>query len=222
MKPISGSLRSPERKRASRVFLEACTTSVRSIALLYPKLLFKTIEKYGHGTPDDWIERHLYTPYSGKGILVMLAINLLLFGPLMVVSNLIAQQLPFNAIFLVSDPMQKWRLFANFMLYFLPFLAAAVFLGTVFLKAKKIFGRVYFADLAGSGLSGLLFLLAMYLFTPENLIVVPLALWAVGSLLWFAAVSDKRGMLALAGAASMWLLEEMRKAWLRRRLSRGA
>ena len=47
----------------------------------------------------------------------------------MVVCNLAAQQVPFNAIFLISDPMQKWRLLANFVLYFLPFLAGALFLG---------------------------------------------------------------------------------------------
>ena len=46
--------------------------------------------------------------------------SLLLFGPLMVAANLAAQQVPFNAIFLVSDPAQKWRLFANFLLYLLP------------------------------------------------------------------------------------------------------
>jgi spermidine synthase len=126
---------------------------------------------------------------------------LMLFGPLMVASSLSAQQLPFNAIFLISDPTQKWRLFANFMLYFLPFLAAAMFLGTVFLKAKKIFGRVYFADLAGSGLCGLLFLLAMYVLPPENLIVVPLLLWLAGSLLWFASLADRRGMAILAAIA---------------------
>src|ERR1700730_13037285 len=39
---------------------------------------------------------------------------LLLFGPLVAGSNLLAQQVPFNAVFLVSDPMQKWRLAANF------------------------------------------------------------------------------------------------------------
>ncbi len=43
-----------------------------------------------------------------------------------------------------------------------PFLAGAVFLGCVFLKSNRTFGRVYFADLAGSGLCGLVFLLAMY------------------------------------------------------------
>ena len=42
----------------------------------------ETVEKYGKGTPDDWIERHLYTPYSARGIALMAAVNILLFGPL--------------------------------------------------------------------------------------------------------------------------------------------
>jgi stearoyl-CoA desaturase (delta-9 desaturase) len=42
----------------------------------------ETMEKYGHGTPDDWLERNLYTRHSGKGIALMFAINLVLFGPI--------------------------------------------------------------------------------------------------------------------------------------------
>jgi stearoyl-CoA desaturase (delta-9 desaturase) len=42
----------------------------------------ETLEKYGHGTPDDWIERNLYTRYSGKGVLLMLLIDAALFGPI--------------------------------------------------------------------------------------------------------------------------------------------
>ncbi|KFI21231.1 DesA family fatty acid desaturase, partial [Nitrosococcus oceani] len=37
-------------------------------------------EKYGHGTPDDWLERNLYTKHSYAGIVLMLFINLGLFG----------------------------------------------------------------------------------------------------------------------------------------------
>lgn len=40
----------------------------------------ETLEKYGHGTPDDWIERNLYTRFPIGGILSMLAINVALFG----------------------------------------------------------------------------------------------------------------------------------------------
>jgi stearoyl-CoA desaturase (delta-9 desaturase) len=39
------------------------------------------VQQYGVGTPDDWIERRLYTPHSRLGILLMLTIDLLLFGP---------------------------------------------------------------------------------------------------------------------------------------------
>ncbi len=38
------------------------------------------VMKYGAGTPKDWIERRLYTPYPVLGIFIMLAIDLLLFG----------------------------------------------------------------------------------------------------------------------------------------------
>lgn len=38
------------------------------------------INKYGHGTPDDWIERNLYSKYETLGISLMLVIDLLLFG----------------------------------------------------------------------------------------------------------------------------------------------
>ena len=137
-----------------------------------------------------WFERH----WQGVAMAA-----LLLFGPLVVASNLLAQQIPFNAIFLLSDPSQKWRLFGSFLLYMLPFLAGAFFLGTVFLKAKAIFARVYFADLTGSGLCGLLFLLGMYALTPENLLYLPLALWLAGGALWFVATGQPR-VIAVLGA----------------------
>jgi len=41
----------------------------------------QTMLSYGKGTPNDWIERKLYVPYNFYGILLMLAIDLVLFGP---------------------------------------------------------------------------------------------------------------------------------------------
>jgi stearoyl-CoA desaturase (delta-9 desaturase) len=40
----------------------------------------ETLDKYGHGTPNDWIERHLYTKHSALGVSLMLVIDVLLFG----------------------------------------------------------------------------------------------------------------------------------------------
>ncbi len=139
----------------------------------------------------DWFER------NWRGVA---ALSLLTFGPLMVAANLIAQQIPFNAIFLISDPDQKWLLLANFLLYFTPFLAGALFIGTVLLRSRRAFARVYFADLAGSGICGLSVLGAMYLLPPENLIAAPLALWAIGALLWFIGQADRRSIVLLGVA----------------------
>lgn len=42
----------------------------------------ETLDRYGLGTPDDWIERHLYTPHSAWGIYSMFLINVICFGPI--------------------------------------------------------------------------------------------------------------------------------------------
>jgi stearoyl-CoA desaturase (delta-9 desaturase) len=40
----------------------------------------ETIQKYGHGTPDDWMEKNVYTGFSWAGMILMLFIDVLLFG----------------------------------------------------------------------------------------------------------------------------------------------
>ncbi len=40
----------------------------------------ETMEKYGHGTPDDWMERNVYTRFSWQGVALMLIIDFMLFG----------------------------------------------------------------------------------------------------------------------------------------------
>jgi stearoyl-CoA desaturase (delta-9 desaturase) len=42
----------------------------------------ETLQRYGHGTPNDWIENHLYTPLQKLGIVVMLLTDIVLFGAL--------------------------------------------------------------------------------------------------------------------------------------------
>ena len=40
----------------------------------------ETLARYGHGTPNDWLERNLYTRFSWQGVGLMLIIDLSLFG----------------------------------------------------------------------------------------------------------------------------------------------
>jgi len=40
----------------------------------------ETLEKYGSGTPDDWLERNVYARFSWEGLGLMLLIDVMLFG----------------------------------------------------------------------------------------------------------------------------------------------
>jgi stearoyl-CoA desaturase (delta-9 desaturase) len=42
----------------------------------------EAMEKYGHGTPNDWIENNVYTRFGWQGVGLMLAVNMMLFGPI--------------------------------------------------------------------------------------------------------------------------------------------
>jgi len=51
-------------------------------ALLYSQAAQDTemVLVYGSGTPDDWIERHVYTPHNFAGVALMLVINVAIWG----------------------------------------------------------------------------------------------------------------------------------------------
>ena len=40
----------------------------------------ETMDKYGRGTPDDWMERNVYTRFSWEGVGLMLMLDVMLFG----------------------------------------------------------------------------------------------------------------------------------------------
>ena len=65
---------SPQTRGLSKVLLEGSEMYRAEAKNL------ETLQKYGHGTPDDWIERNLYTKYSVLGVYLTLVVNVLLFG----------------------------------------------------------------------------------------------------------------------------------------------
>jgi stearoyl-CoA desaturase (delta-9 desaturase) len=40
----------------------------------------ETIQRYGHGTPDDWLERNIYSRYLKVGLTLMALVDLVVFG----------------------------------------------------------------------------------------------------------------------------------------------
>jgi stearoyl-CoA desaturase (delta-9 desaturase) len=72
------------------------------------------LEKYGKGTPDDWIERHVYTPHATLGPVLMLFINLALFGiPGVAIWALQMAWIPFWAAGVVNG-LGHWWGYRNF------------------------------------------------------------------------------------------------------------
>jgi hypothetical protein len=127
---------------------------------------------------------------------------LLLLGPSMMIANTLAQRIPFNPIFLISDPSQKYYLAGYFLLYFVPFLLGATFLGLFFVLGQREFGKAYFANMTGSGIGGLALFACMYFVAPEKLFVVPILLWISGALLWFLSRLGTK-LLPLLGASAI-------------------
>ena len=70
----------------------------------------ETLQRYGHGTPDDWLERNLYTPWHKLGITLMLAIDIVLFGTLPGVLIWVAQVawIPFWAAGVINGIGHYW------------------------------------------------------------------------------------------------------------------
>ena len=61
--------------------LGICTVLFRGAELYRAEAKnLETLQKYGTNTPDDWIENHLYIPYSMLGVSLMLMIDVALFG----------------------------------------------------------------------------------------------------------------------------------------------
>jgi stearoyl-CoA desaturase (Delta-9 desaturase) len=40
----------------------------------------ETLDKFGHGTPDDWVEHNIYSRFSWQGVAIMLIVDVFLFG----------------------------------------------------------------------------------------------------------------------------------------------
>jgi stearoyl-CoA desaturase (delta-9 desaturase) len=68
-----------------------------------------TLEKYGHGTPDDWLENHLYSKNNKAGIALMLLIDLLLFGPIgLTIWAVQMAWIPINAAGIINGAGHFW------------------------------------------------------------------------------------------------------------------
>jgi stearoyl-CoA desaturase (delta-9 desaturase) len=69
----------------------------------------ETMERYGHGTPDDWLERNLYSKHSALGISLMLVVDIVLFGPIgLTIWAVQMAWIPVNAAGIINGAGHYW------------------------------------------------------------------------------------------------------------------
>ena len=74
----------------------------------------ETLDQYGHETPDDWIERNLYSKYTNLGIFLLLFGNFMVFGVLGIsIWALQMAWIPFFAAGVING-VGHWRGYRNY------------------------------------------------------------------------------------------------------------
>ncbi len=69
----------------------------------------ETLDRYSHGTPDDWLEKNLYSKHNLLGIAIMLVIDLLLFGPIgLTIWAVQMAWIPVNAAGIINGAGHYW------------------------------------------------------------------------------------------------------------------
>jgi hypothetical protein len=75
----------------------------------------------------------------------------------------------FDSYLLFADYSHLGRLLLTYLLFFIPFFLGALAIGLVFVKYVDSIGKIYFANLAGSGAGGVVALLLIGTFFPKQL-----------------------------------------------------
>jgi hypothetical protein len=129
------------------------------------------------------------------------------FIPAMALGYVLSQKIPFNPILISQDGLQFLWVGVFYLIFGIPFFIGAMFIGIMFMVLSSKMHSLYFWNMAGSGLGGLIILLFMYLLPPGSLIY-PLLLFAALVAFFTMVTHDPEGRryrikfsnLAAAGA----------------------
>jgi spermidine synthase len=110
-----------------------------------------------------------------------LQVTAICLGPVMALSYILAQQVPFNPVLLVSNWTQIFWIAVYYILYALPFFVGAMFIGIAFTVLAEGVHSLYFWNMAGSGIGGFIILGFMYVLPVRRCIIPILVLSAVGA-----------------------------------------
>ncbi|MBN1524852.1 MAG: hypothetical protein JW904_10235 [Spirochaetales bacterium] len=114
-----------------------------------------------------------------------ISVTAIVFIPTMVLGFVLTQQIPFNPIFVTSDLFQLFWIAVYYILFGIPFFMIALFTGLIFITLSSRINQLYFWNMAGSGLGGLIIILCMYVIPPQHLLLPLLLLSLIAAFLSF-------------------------------------
>ena len=100
------------------------------------------------------------------------AISAFGFSVAMVVCFVIGQRLPFNALEVVWDPWQLAYLTLLYLVFFIPFLFAALCIGLALTCLKNHINRIYFFDMFGAGAGALVTVVTLFLLPLQGVLML--------------------------------------------------
>jgi SAM-dependent methyltransferase len=130
----------------------------------------------------------------------------------------LSQQLPFNALEVLWDTRQLVYLLALYGLFTVPFFIGATGIGLAFLSFGAEIGRIYRANLIGSGLGALAMVAALFWVMPGDGLRLVMALGLAAGALALAATPKRRWGIVIAVAA-LAVPISLPRAWVALKLS---
>ena len=131
---------------------------------------------------------------------LLLFITAVLISIVVIVAG--TETIRFDSLLIFQDFKHGGRLLVTYLIFFLPFFTGALAVGMSFLKFAEKIGKVYFANLVGSGLGGIIALLLMQWLLAEKLPLVIAVIALMGGLVAF----PKNGGKLLLSTASLSII----------------
>jgi hypothetical protein len=139
---------------------------------------------------------------NSGAILRVLSLSL---PPLMPLATAAAELAPFNPVFLASDPKQLLYIGVYYFVYGVPFFAMAMFTGIFFITLKNEIQKVYFTNMLGSGIGGLIIITFMFLLPPRILILPVLFISIAAAMLTCLTRDEETGRFEFSIARIIFL-----------------
>lgn len=102
-----------------------------------------------------------------------------------------SEAIRFDSLLIFYDLRHTGRLFVTYLIFFLPFFSGALAVGMSFLKFAGNIGKIYFANLIGSGIGGIIALLLMHWLLPEQLPLIIAVIALAGGFVAFPKNAGK-------------------------------